>query len=290
MKNYLTKLTVAGAVVMSAAGSAMAGSVSEPGEAVGGAPGAALPPGLYFVEEDNWGARSTGGGAQNTLGVNINALVWSTPWQLAGARVMLTGVAITAEAGNTGAAGNPPFYLAGAFNPLFIGTLAWNLGGGFNFSYSLAGYIPTSSQVADPGGAIENRIGLSYLKDGWNLSAQLLYGVHTTDETLIGHPNYFNVDATVAKKLGKWEIGAVGFYSTDTQVEALATGGLGKQSQFALGALVGYDWGPLITQVYVTHDVFQQNYGAEDLRVWGRLIVPLGDPLANGSPGAMFHK
>jgi hypothetical protein len=104
------------------------------------------------------------------------------------------------------------------------------------------------------------------------------------------HPDYLNIDLTATKTFGKWEIGAVGFYSTDLKDEVLA-GGLGKQSQFAVGALAGYDWGAVKTQLYLTRDVYEQNYGGFDTRVWGRIIVPLGDPFGTPSPSSvMYHK
>jgi hypothetical protein len=296
MKSNLTKLAVAaGALTLCATGSAMAGSTSEQGEGVGGAPGAPLPPGIFFIEEDNWGVRDTSpGNNKSTLGVNINALVWSTPWTVAGARVMFVGVIPNAEAGNTNLGGGGATYAASLFNPFLGGTLAWNLGNGFNFSYTLAGYVPLKGDaVADPDGDIENRIGLSYLKDGWNLSTEFRLGTHLTNETLTGHPDYLNIEMTGTKQFGKWTLGPIAYFSTDTQNELLnpATGFMGKQSQFAVGGLVGYDWGQLVTQVYVSRDVYEQNYGGYDTRVWGRLIVPLGDPFAPTSTGGpMFRK
>ena len=49
-------------------------------------------------------------------------------------------------------------------------------------------------------------------------------------------------------------------------------------------------FGPVIAQAYLTHDVFQNNYGGEETRVWGRLIVPMGDPFAPVSTGPMYKK
>jgi hypothetical protein len=281
MKSNLTKLAVAaGALSLYATASAMAGSTSEQGEGVGGAAGAPLPPGIYFIEEDNWGVRDTSpGNNKSTLGVNINALVWSTPWKPLGGNLQFVAVVPAAEAGNT----SPQSYAASLFNPFLLGTVAWNVGNGFNFSYSFGGYVPLKGDaVADPDGDIENRIGLSYLKNGYNLSAQAILGTHLTNETLTGHPDYFNLNLTATKEFGKWTLGPIAYYSTDTQNELLnaATGFMGKQSQFAVGGLVGYDWGQLVTQVYVSRDVYQENYGGYDTRVWGRLVIPLGDPLA----------
>jgi len=57
-----------------------------------------------------------------------------------------------------------------------------------------------------------------------------------------------------------------------------------------VGALVGYDWGQLVTQVYVSRDVYQENYGGYDTRVWGRIVIPLGDPLAAPSNNNMLYR
>ena len=91
------------------------------------------------------------------------------------------------------------------------------------------------------------------------------------------NPNFINVDLTATHKFGKWEAGWVGFYSSDLSTPVP---GYLKQSQFAMGGLVGYDFGPVILQGYLTSDVYQKNYGGTDVRGWARIIIPLGDPFA----------
>jgi hypothetical protein len=54
--------------------------------------------------------------------------------------------------------------------------------------------------------------------------------------------------------------------------------GYQKQSQFAAGGLLGYDFGPIKLQAYATTDVFEHNYGGTDTRGWLRMIVPLWKP------------
>jgi hypothetical protein len=63
-----------------------------------------------------------------------------------------------------------------------------------------------------------------------------------------------------------------------------------KQSQFAIGGLVGYDFGPVILQAYLTTDVDENNYGGHDTRGWGRVIVPLDNPLAPPPPAPLVRK
>jgi Putative MetA-pathway of phenol degradation len=85
------------------------------------------------------------------------------------------------------------------------------------------------------------------------------------------------LDLTATKRFGRWEIGAVGFGSTDLN-RPIPT--YLKQSQFALGGLIGYDFGPLSMQAYVTTDVVENNYGGRDTRGWWRVILPRGNPFA----------
>jgi Putative MetA-pathway of phenol degradation len=187
----------------------------------------------------------------------------------------------------------PATYNASMFNPFIGGLLGWDLGGGLGVSYILGAYIGVSDSLADKSSFLINRGSLSYTANGWNLTASAVVGaaLDTVNPLLNpnAHPDYLNVDLTATKAFGKWEVGAVGFYSTDldsvNQVPFYQ-----KQSQFALGGLVGYDWGELKTQVYLTRDVHEQNYGGFDTRVWGRVLVPLGDPFAPASPGMMYHK
>jgi hypothetical protein len=281
MKNTLTKLAAAGVLTLSAAASAMAGSVTQPGETVGLALGAPLPPGFYFVDTTDWGERDTATG-KTAVGVTIPVLAWSTPWKVLGARVQFLVATPGLEAGTHTSLG-PDAYQASMYNPFIGGTLAWDLGGGFGFSYTLGAYIGVNDALADPTSSINQRFALSYTGGGWDLTAHVIYG--TQVETTVGHPDFVNVDLTATKTFGKWEVGAVGYYSTDLGTV------VSKQSQFALGGLVGYDWGALKTQAYVTRDVYEQNYGGFDTRVWGRVIVPLGDPFGTPAPiSTMYHK
>jgi hypothetical protein len=45
-----------------------------------------------------------------------------------------------------------------------------------------------------------------------------------------------------------------------------------------MGGLVGYWFGPVILQMYVTTEVYENNYGGKDTRLWSRLVIPLGKP------------
>lgn len=267
-------LAAAGALCLCLTAPALAGSVTQPGETVGIAAGAPLPPGFYFVNTGDWGCRNTSPDS-TCVGVDIPVVAWSTPWTLFGARLQFLVATPVVEVGvhNTS-------YVAGVYNPLVAGQLAWDLGNGFGFSYMLGAYFGVNSDVAFDSTSLNQRFALSYTGNGWNLTANAIWGTHFDSVTNTINPNFLNVDLTATKKFGKWEIGPVGYYSTDLNSPIA---GYQKQSQFAVGGLIGYDFGPVILQGYLTTDVYEKNYGGHDTRLWGRIIVPLGNPFATAS-------
>jgi len=271
MKTELAKLATAGVVAFSACVSAHAGSVTQPGETVGIATGSPLAPGWYFIDTLDWGVRSTGNG-NVAEGVNIPVIAWSTPWMLWGARVQFIAAVPEAEVGTLNNPGTR--YEYGFFNPFFAGQLAWDLGHtGWSFSYLLGGYAGVDTPVAFQSSSLNQRAALSYTGYGWDLTANVIYGTHFNDNT---DPDFINIDLTATKKFGNWELGLVGFGSSDLNHPEFEL--TGRQSQFALGGLVGYNFGPVILQAYLTREVAESNYGGLDTRFWGRIIIPVLNP------------
>jgi hypothetical protein len=281
MKNTVTKLAAAGALALTATASAFAGSVTQPGETIGIAAGAPLPPGFYFVDTTDWGVRDTPAG-KVAVGVTIPLLAWSTPWKVLGARLQFLVATPAIESGVEG--GGP--YNDGMYNPYFAAQLAWDLGGGWGFSYALGTYIGVKTPVGFDSTSLNQRFALSYTGDGWDLTANLIWGVQSQAVTTTINPDFINLDLTATKKFGKWELGAVGFYSADVSDPFP---GYKRESQFAIGGLIGYNFGPVILQSYLTRDVFQENKGGFDTRIWSRIIIPLGDPFAP-APSSMMYK
>ena len=279
------KLAAAGALWFGASASAaFAGSVTQPGETVGLAVGAPLPEGLYFVNTGDWGCRST---KPNTtcVGVDIPVVAWATPLRVLNASFNLLVAAPLVEVGV-----QHTDYFFGVYNPLFAGQFAWDLGNGFSFSYLLGAYFDVHSDAAWSSTSINQRFGLSYTGNDWNITANVIWGTHldpVTDRPQLSpcpgtlprgcNPDFINVDLTVVKKFGKFQFGPVAFGSTDLNSPIPA---YRKQSQIAVGALIGYDFGPLTLQGYVTTDVYEKNYGGHDTRVWGRIILPVWTPPA----------
>jgi Putative MetA-pathway of phenol degradation len=299
MTNKFATLAAAGVLSLCGTTSALAGSVTQPGETIGVAAGAPLPPGFYLVNTADWGCRTTKP-ADTCLFVDIPVLAWSTPWQIFGARLQFLVATPFLAVEVDATAATPGLNRASIYNPLISGQLAWDLGNGFGFSYLLGAYLGVQDALAWDSTSINQRFALSYTGGGWNLTANVILGIHldsVSDRAQISpcpdgsgrgcNPDFLNIDLTATKKFGKWEIGPVAFYSTDLNrpIPSYA-----KQSQFAIGGLVGYDFGPVILQAYLTTDVDENNYGGHDTRGWGRVIVPLGNPLAPPPPAPLVRK
>lgn len=288
----LTLLAALALLLHSAGAPAHAGSVTEPGETLGAAIGAPAPPGVYLVDTSNWGCRDTQP-KETCEGVTIPLVVWSTPWKILGGRLQfalatLTGVEVGVQ---------DTTYLSGWFNPYADIQLAWDLGHGWGFSALLGYYLAVDSPVAFSSDTINPRFALSYTGDHWDLTANVILGFQFDQVTsrpqaspcpvspAFPHngcnPDYINIDLTATKTFDKWELGPVAYYSSDLSTPVP---GYLKQSQFAIGGFIGYEFGPAILQGYLTTDIYQKNYGGYDTRGWARIIIPVGNPFGPSSP------
>lgn len=259
---------VAGGVLLCASGgAAIAGSVTEAGETVGLALGAPLPEGWYFLDTASYISRE--GKPDIEAFVNIPVVAWSTPWTLAGGRIEAYA-AFPQDILNVG--GN---YSSGFYNDALLIGEAWDFGNGLNFSQFFGGYGPMDAGgLATNSWVFNSRTALTYLKDDWNLTVHVIYGVLSKDQRtdIQVSPDYVNYDLTAVKTFGKWTVGPVGYGSAD--VSSIHTGYV-EQSQFALGGFVGYNFGPITWQFYITHDVTETGYTGEDTRAFMRWVVPL---------------
>ncbi|WP_454916570.1 transporter [Xanthobacter sediminis] len=267
-------LAVAGVCLtgLSATG-AKAGSELMPGISTGIPLGAPLPEGLWSITIPTYGWRNSDPNVD--VGAIVPAwLIWSTPYRLGNGVIMLDAVMPYV---NVDVEHGPTF--SGMANAFIDVQVKWDLGNGFFGGFQSGIYLPIRSDVGNDYVAWQGIAALSYLKDGWDLSSTFIYG--TGAEGTDGGPAWFNVDLTATKKFGKFEIGAVGFGSTDLSTPFY---GYEKQSQFALGALIGYDFDLVNVQLKLTRDVYQENYGGYDTRVWANIIVPLMAPTSAARP------
>lgn len=287
MKTFL-KIAAAGAFALAATTTAaFAGITKQPGETVGLASGAPLPEGVYFVDTLSWGVRKLPGQDTKLL-VNVPVIAWSTPWSLFGGNIQVIGALPHIHADGPG--GGDDY---GLYNPFAGGRIAWDLGGGFSFSYLSGLYFNAGGKFTSvPATTWRQDFAASYTADGWNLTSNLTWGItFDTDRSRGGKTsNGLGLDLTATKTFGKWEIGAVGFGSTEYDRPAgLVTG---KTKQFAVGPLVGYNFGPVILQAYLTRDVYARNTtvglaggdNRKETRAWGRIIIPLWTPATPAAP------
>ncbi len=297
------KSTLLGAVAVAAlaltSGAALAGYVTPPGERAGIDLASPLPEGVYFVNlagaagSDRRFANDSTGNAQ--LNFDVPVIVWSTPWSILGGKLELIAAAPVAELGIHAAPGSTraSLYASGLYNPFVAASLNWNLGNGFSVGILQGGYIPmTSGELSEIGatnhGALDEQLMLAYHMNGWNATANLHYNIVFNEIAASGNlggaknSDAFIYDLGLTKTLGKWEVGAVGFGSETTSIN-----GVKGNSQFALGGLVGYNFGPVITQMYLSTDVYS-NYPSKETRLLTRVIIPLWNPEAPKAVAAKY--
>jgi hypothetical protein len=279
------KLAALGAVALAASSTAALALPELPaGTTTGLALGAPLPEGVYDISIGSYGSSN---GALGNLSYAIPVwLIWSTPYQIAGGRIAIDTATAVADAwgpmtGNTG--------VDSFLNTLVEGSIAWNLGGGWNASLRAGAWLPSTQTLALDLGrnytAFQGGGSVSYVANGWNLTATTLYGSGGNKLGALGagaQNPWVNLDLTATKKLGKMEIGVIAYGSWD-QDSVLKTA---KASEFAVGGLVGYDFGSFIAQGKLAGDVQAENIigrgNDKEVRGTVTIIKPLWSPAADG--------
>ena len=173
MKTMIKFAAISAVALAASSTAALAPPELPAGTTTGLALGAPLPEGVYDISIASYGSAKDGGG--NNLSYAIPVwLIWSTPYQIAGGRIAFDTATAIIDAGNSSGAHD-------SFgNTLVEGSIAWNLNNGFNASLRAGAWLP-STQSSRPclsrdytafmgGGSI------SYVADGWNLTATALYG------------------------------------------------------------------------------------------------------------------
>jgi hypothetical protein len=243
-------------------------------------------------------------------------LLWVPGWNFLGATYGASvvqafynfetcGAGAPAINANGGCGGGSPIsgggfvYTNTTFNPI---TLSWNLGGGWFVSAAFNFMAPdgtrTSTFTPNPDyWTFEPALAISYLGSGWVLSANFFYDINTasagvccisgitgTAQTITSGSSLYG-DLTALWKLGKWEIGPVGYFEVQTSADTgagCALGFCGNYSTAAAGGLIGYDFGPVDLQVWVTDSFVGQNtpQGPGGINVWSRIGFKLWGPAA----------
>jgi len=255
--------------------------------------------------------------------IGIVPLVWATGWNFLGAHVTLNAIqafytayaqpnATTNSAVAGGAFGAGPGVVAvlpNVANTSWGGSLSWNLGQGWFFSIGVGVEAPDgSSYTGSPNPdfwSVNPNWALSYLANNWVLSANMAYfingpsrgnaanlgGLGIAGANGYTDGNEFYLDATAVYKIGKWEIGPVGYFFDQTTGDSFGAGNscaamvatalhCGWAHGAALGGLVGYDFGPVDLQVWVTDQFWNQDTPGGGITVWTRMGFRLWAPEA----------
>jgi len=184
-------------------------------------------------------------------------------------------------------------------------TLSWNLGAGWFVSGSFNFVAPDGTHTSTGGlftpnpdyWTFEPAFAVAYLANNWVLAANFFYDINTQSvgkccASSIGIPpppggfkitsgNALYGDLTAVYKFGKWELGPVAFFEVQTTADK-GTGCpalCGNLSNVAVGGLVGYDFGPVDIQVWITDSVARTN-AIDGLDIWTRLGFRIWAPEA----------
>ncbi|GAN81443.1 SphA family protein [Acidocella aminolytica] len=295
-----------GAAMLAATGTAAA---REPGAPYAYAPGSSLgipaganpPPGFWL--EDTSGITevqntdpfmSAVNGAKVTAVVTAPRFIWSLPGNFHGVTEM--GFVVFPMV-NTSVSNLPPPNPKGTFTKAAFANpgitpinLSWSpapnlfITTAFGFFPPVGQYSKTSLvNVGNNFWTIQPETSISYLGNGYNLTAHALYDFNTKNNaTDYTSGDQLFLDLTAAKHFGKWEAGAVGFY--DTQFTSDSNTGnfygpghptFGAPHEIAMGALLAYDFGPLTATGYFTRTLTASDSGADGTSVSLRLFFPL---------------
>jgi hypothetical protein len=300
------------------------------------------PPGIYmfnqvFTYQSNFTGPTAGVTGLNHTGVQaavyVQGFIFVPGWTFLGA----TYDALIVQPFVMDSISNPVNAQAsGVFNTYFVPVeLSWTKIGGTNFGVKtgLAFYAPTGTIQGPTGTQNQGRpywtfqpeLILSYLGNGWNLTAAIYDEINTqntrTDYTT---GNIFHVDWTATYTIGKWTFGPVGYYVAQVSDDKCPIGvctatygpagvvtptGLivGNAQRFqiaAIGGLLEYNFGPATASVWITQEVYAKasNNAAAALAagadpslitrgmtVFGTLSYALWNPPAPAA-APMFHK
>ncbi len=317
-------------------GSAYASSFTPPGEEAGLNAANPLPEGVYFVNIFGTGGDYLVDDKKSNLTFDVPVIVWATPWQteflgfkgrfeVIGAAPIIGNIGLTycntcgvnPVTGSSIQGVAPPFGgrdITAFYNPLLLVGFAWDLGGGWGFSSFDGGYAPIDNELRGTNNiwVYNNRSWLGWtgtlfpggMKDSTDaikgtFAIENVYGVTGTNidthKKLL--PDYDNVNLTAYVTIGKWDIGLVGFYSTDLEdlqsgsVPSQQCGGVRfnpaarcGQSRAGIGPLIEYDFTGISVQVNYTWDVYEQNYrniNGSDMNIkqfWLKTTIPLWNP------------
>ncbi len=140
---------------------------------------------------------------------------------------------------------------------------------GFNVKVGFGMYVPSGdtsgpaglSNVGNPWWTFQPEFVVSYLKDGWNFTANIFEEINTRSTvTNYKSGNILHAEFTAAKTIDRWTLGAVGYYVgqvTSDDSSDFYKGLINTRSYdiWAVGGRLGYDFGPVAANIWALRDV-----------------------------------
>jgi len=258
---------------------------TKPGALIGVSAGVP-PPGIYmfnqvFTYQSNYSGPGVNAalGGNNKVGVqaavDFQGFLFVPGWTFLGA----TYDAVIVQPFEMVSFGSPiNAQASGVHNTYIVPVeLSWKLGtSGFAVKTGLGIWTPDGTvqganglgNVGSPYWTFQPELIVSYLANGWNLSAAMYGEINTrnsVDDYRTG--NIFHADFTATKTIGKWTFGPVAYYvgqvSNDscTSAKCLGINPFGtltaaqRFNVWAVGGLVEYNFGPASLSVWATQEV-----------------------------------
>ncbi|NTF33061.1 SphA family protein [Rhizobium skierniewicense] len=286
------------AVTLTVAGSAAYGrepgtpTAMPPGGTVGVPVGANPPPGLYYsMRTDFTFADVYNGDSKVPIEVNVKASAQQFHWVpgdtvLGGTyRAMLSVPLVEVNQRAFGIEGSEFDIGDIVVSPL---NLSWMIAPGVFVQTGVGFTFPTGKFSATPGSintgsnafTTSADIGLSYLANGWNLSAHANYFVHAENpDTDYRSGDEFILNWTAMKEVNGFSIGPVGYFRqqvTDDRNNGRFYGGTtnGKGKEFGIGIGFTKKLGPVEVNLDYLHDFEVKNTAGGD-----RFLVNLTMPI-----------
>jgi hypothetical protein len=303
MRKILTlALALGSALAIDSAVAAENWTTRLPGVTEGLAAGAVPPEGLYFVNETFISPTRVFDSKGNSTSTHVDAFVdvpileWAPGIKILGADYAAFA-ALPLDYDSTTSGGRNFGSGSGLYDSLITpAILSWSLPADFHVAAQLGVWVPDGSnnksiyvRNSNRYWAIEPGVGLSWLHDGWNASVLFTYDVNFSKgadnqggTTFRDYQSgdQFIAEYSLTKTIGKWTVGLGGYglKQVEDDQATLANGTKANQpgsaaQKYAIGPIVGYNFGPVIAQAYYNQNIETKNYVGGD-EFWTRLLVP----------------
>jgi hypothetical protein len=265
-------------------------AATKPGAFIGSSAGVP-PPGIYMfnqiftLQTNEVGPGTTGLGIGNHASVHVNdytmGFLFVPGWTFLGATydAVLVQPFVDLGVGTPVGSAVTPGVTSGVFNTYIVPVeLSWKLGtSGFAVKTGLGIYVPDGTEngvaatgrlgnVGNPWWTFQPELIISYLANGWNLSAAIYAEFNTASSAShYTSGDVLHADFTATKTIGKWTFGPVAYYvgqvSDDKcDFSCQITGNTTlvhaqRFNLFAVGGLLEYNFGPASLSVWATQDV-----------------------------------